>query len=197
MSGPTPIGVTHRIEIQIIGGSNLHKVRWYLNAIASSDADGFDFETPSIGGSVGMSVALALFFPLVRAVYSADMTLGNVLLQKYQTGAWLPVGSAPLGNVGTAAGSFKVAQQTTTVYNDIFFKKVRNIFLETPNPYVGRIISAGALPAGLAALVADTLDKTAGHSGSWILSRGGSLLQNYIATTYDTNDKVRRAAGIV
>jgi len=196
MPGPTLITASHRIEIQITGGSNLHRKRWYVDAVASGDADGFDFSTPELGGSVGMSVALAAFFPLIRAIFSADMTLGNVILQEYFGGAYFPVGSAPLSNVGTAAGTFKVAQQTTIKWNDTAFKKVNDVFLETPNPYVGRIISAGLLPAGLLAYTNDVLDPTSGHSGSWIRSRGNRAIRSFIAATYDSNDKVRRAAGI-
>jgi hypothetical protein len=193
---PSPIIPSHRVQFSVVGGTREHKVRWYTDAVPSADPSGFDFLIFG-GGTVGGQTAVTAMFTLLRALWPASMNIAQGLLAHHVLGAYTPVGVFSNANVGTHAGSIAVAQQTTVTYRTSVGRQLlRQVYLETPEPYVGRIVIAASLPAGLQAWVADMLDKTPGHMGSWVKSRGDNFSQSYLSVVYDTNDRVRRDAGI-
>jgi hypothetical protein len=193
---PSPIIASHRLECTVLGGTRPHRIRWFVDAFASGDTDGFDFNKHG-GGSVGMSAAITAALPFLYPQFVSAMTVANFVLFEHLLGAFVPVGYDTSSHAGTFGSPFLVAQQTTLVFRGTSPRElIKHVLLESSGNYVGRT----ALPAGLTTptqnYVLDLLDLSAGHLGSWVRSRSGNFASQFLAGTYCANKRLRRDAGL-
>jgi hypothetical protein len=196
MAGPNPILVNGRLEFIISGGTRPHKKHYFVQYVPSSDPDGFDFLALGIGpGTIGMSTAAGQIFNLLRPLYAPAMTIGDITLQQYVSGAWVPIASDSHSNVGTNAGGITIAQQVTIVFKDDQNRILRDTLLETSYGYLGKFISTGTPPTALAAYATGMTDLTSGSPGYFVLTRSRHQILRFVSLVYDLNDRLKRDSG--
>lgn len=194
---PSPIIASHRLEFTVSGGTRPHKVRYFCDAVSSSDPDGFDFLIKG-GGSVGMSAAITSLLAKLSPVWKTTQSIGNFILYQHLSGAYVPVAYDAASSPGSDTNPILVAAQLTLVMRGTSPRElIKHIILESPETYyVGRFTDYTLLPTAIKNYTADLLNTSAGHAGSWVRSRSGNFVSSFLAGTYCANKRIRRDAGV-
>lgn len=198
-TGPTPILATHRLAIQIgVPGIRAHNLRVFCNAVTdTSDPDLFDFV--GIGTNVPMSTAVGSLYTSLRTLYPNSVDIGGISLERYDSGAWIPVGGDPSSGIGTASGAFQEATQISVTGRNSVGAQHRFQVMETVFAAPIRWTDIPSIASPLEALVLSLYSRSTTDFGYWMRYRDGSLLglSTFISATITLNKRLRRDRGLV
>jgi len=195
----TVLTATHRITISYIVAGSLHKYRAYCKRQDPLIGDPAVLDRD--GGLITWTDAAEGLWGLVNQLYNTAVAAASALFEERSGAVWLPIASATLAAVGTDATPYAPAQQITWVIRDTAFKKIRAVWLETSQPYIGHSNTVTGLSAGVNQVGAAYQEEGAftNNAFRWQKSRG----DNYIlatgavaGVTFDLNDKLKRGRGL-
>jgi hypothetical protein len=194
-----PLIATDRIRMRYIIDGLSHDMRHYVHV---QDSAGVDSTLAHRGGGSGVlwTDDVQFLWDVWRSIFHSGTTSADVLLEHKDGDVWNPIA----GYTATGAGSQSVynkAQQTTIVLRDQFFNKLRIVGLESNQGYAGHDVDGSGLTTALSNIVlAYTTSTDTNAMYNWIRSRSDILVANTggaVGVTLDSNNKIRRARGLV
>lgn len=134
----------------------------------------------------------------IASVLPVGSTFGTTLLQQLVDSVWVSIAAVSLTPAVTANAVQYAAQMTMTL-QDVAFKKVKVVLLETCQPANQHISSPTGGDATLDTF-ASYYTGTHGNAAdpyNWLVGRGNRFLLSspFVYVTTDLNDKIRRARG--
>lgn len=193
MSGPTPIAATHQLDIHYSVPSLDHVMQLRCDAV--SGVGGYALNQ-WLGSPIAVQDAVDNLVLLLKVMWKATAAFDTWTLQEYDSGVYLPVAQGSIGVAGTSSGADAPAAQTTLIFRAASFGFMRVILLEAADTGILSHGGYGQLSGAFADLVDDLLDKTDGHAGAWLRSRGESPTNTFVSFTTAPNKKLRRKRGL-
>lgn len=173
-----------------------HKMRQYLDVVASADPTGYDVVDRLGAGGIGVSTAIEAMMTLYAPLFKAGQaSFGTTDLEQRSGLSWNPIASfattaTPTGVPSTAAGT-----QVTLSMRDTAFHKVRQIFLDGNVGGPQKFTSVSGGPASINAW-ADGFSQVqiAASANPWLWVRGRSDLYvgSFVSVVIADNDRTRR-----
>ena len=197
----TPLTANGRVHIGIlVPGAREHSFNIFCNwASDGGDASGYGMLARE-GGIRGFQAAMAVFMPVVKALYPNTVDIANPTLESYIAGAYVPLATDGSGGVGTAVSGYTPAQQTslTLRVNSTAPERMRIQLMETIYPLTGKYVDPTAIGTPLSLFVNQFLPPvgTGGTPYEWACNRGSNFIQGFVSVVFDINKKLRRERGI-
>jgi hypothetical protein len=193
--GPTPLNVTHKLEIRYTILGLTHKLNIHCNAEAGTGGSGFDLISP-FGGSEDTDDWLttfgALFGPCMGTGTTAD---GYTLFERVENiyvpvhvGTWI---------IGTVASATVQAHQITLFLRGVLLEPLKIVWLEGNTAGIFKATSLAGMGAGaLKNFVTSLVTTTEGALGFIIRDRAGDGIEVMVSIVGTYNRKLRRHRGV-
>jgi hypothetical protein len=192
--GPTPISAGFQIDISYTVSTLTHVMQLRCDA---SDSTGSWLLTQGAQPDIDPADAVAAFVTLVKATYHTGVSFVDWVLQRYSSGAYIPVAGGSLGIAGTSSTVPSQCYQSTFVFRDAAYNLVKWVALEQS---VGNNLAHGGygdMGPAFQAITNDLIDTTDGHAGAWVRGRAGLTLSAFRTFTISPNRRLRRKRGLV
>jgi|SRR5215831_17447861 len=198
-----PLTAEYRLELTIVVAALVHKLRHYAEASPSLlSADGYFLFDRSGIASIQPRDAAAVWWAALKPAYNTTVAPPTWILHNRVGPVWNPVASGTLSGNGTNTSGIVYASQLTISLRTDNFKRVRQILMEQSTAdHATKYFGYTDLHTNLPDL-ADCLVGTFGGGNNlheWVRSRNKRELAEsapIISTTFDLNDKLRRARGV-
>lgn len=192
-----PLLATNRVSLKYTVAGLQHVWRAYVNAGAL--IGGF----PSFVDRNGLNTsnwhaAYTAWWAILASMWPASaVPAPQATFEQLSGTLWNPIDVLTLPGGGSGGGVYQPAQESTWVIRDSAFKKLRIIFLEISQPYLGHAATGYALSV-------PTDNVTAGYDGTstaaampfmWQVSRGNRYVLpsgSVAGLTFDQNRKLKR-----
>jgi len=197
MSGPTPITADWRLTFLYTVSLFQHKIRHYLDVVASADPTGYDTQPRGGFANAGVSTLEARYFTRLAPFYrTADATFDGYLLETRSGTTWVYVASGVATVAPSGSTPFERANQVCFSGRDSNNKALPRYLYEGAFGTATKLSSADALGANARALVNYYWNVDAGDDEldayAWSFSRDQKYAQRWLAWVVDTNEKLRR-----
>jgi hypothetical protein len=191
----TAILSPHRLTYDVgVPGARTHIMHIYLSAVASGDADGYDFV--GFSANSGMSAEIARLVALLQPIYNTSTAIGPFQLEKYVSGSYVPIALDSTSVFGTTGSAYQPAQEVTMLFECITGTRIKHLCLETPYAYTGKFIGNAGAPSPFIAYTNSVVNNAAAHLGNWVRGRDNSHVSGVKSIVFDINRKIRRERGL-
>jgi len=190
---PTPISANGRLTLDytITGEVHHFRVRVSINNLGGPSPYLFDQQ---LGGTIQGDTATAQMDTLISPFWDPTVSFGQWLLEKYDSGAYIPLDSWVSTAVGSHAAGVVTAEQSTFTFKDVDNQFMK--FLMFEQSFVPPARETSFTSGTLAAFVNDMINPAAGHLGSWVRGRGNEVPFRVVSLVTTLNRKLRRRRGV-
>src|SRR5258706_5545665 len=197
MPGPTPLTAQHRLQVTYVASTFAHKLQAYCRLIASLDVTGYDIVGRGALGNIGVSAAVDALFTVMAVFYDPSVaSFDGAILQVFNAGAWRYLRSYTTALVPTGGGGVAYAGGWDMVGKSDDNKNLHAYLYEGNFRLVDKQDSYAALNSSEKAVV-DYFFRLGGTPAAtdaynWRRSTGDRYTERYLASVWDTNEKLRR-----
>lgn len=199
----TPLVATHRVNIAYaVPGARPHQLRMLCSAVPDAlDLSGYSV-LGRAPGNIGFHLAMAYLMPLLKLVLTHDTSITDPVLEKYVSGAYVPVTTDASGGAGTPVTTAQVTNQTSiSLRSTVGTERLRIQLMEpasTQSANLGRYEAVSTIPFADMKNWAGAFTDTASavSAWQWVQNRGANYISSFIALVFDTNDRLRRDRGL-
>jgi len=197
MSGPTPILASHRITVPVTVDGFNHQQRYFVNAVLVGSL--WKLVGTTTLGDVTWTNAIENAYDDLSGLYNdTDTAFGTAILEQYASGAYLPIATHVMAAVPAGSAAYFPAGQTTVMFRDVSFLKVKYNLMETVETPPLHVTSQPLLSGALGDFTDHMLTPTsAQHIGNCARSRAGSAITGFVSVTVTDNNRLRRDRGTV
>lgn len=193
---PTPYSAPHQLDIHYTVDGLPHVVQIPCSAAA---AGGVFVANLWSGGVRFISSCADDYAQLVKIFFKPADSFTQYVLQRYDSGIFIPVESASMAVVGTdGSNPDKFGFEDTLTFRDSDYKFVRHVIQESTLPGPQKYgYPVGGL-TGYNALIESMLPASAATHplNEWFRSRGNRQIFSHTKTSVNTNKKLLRARGL-
>lgn len=193
---PTPYSAGYQLDIHVNVAGLPHVIQLPCDATVASGI----YSLVLIGGGGRLASDCANdFAALLKVFYRSGTIINQYVLQRFDSGIFIPVESAAMSVAGTDGANPELyGFATTLTYRDLPYKFMRIVIPEsTLTGPVKRGYPVSGL-TGYNALIESTLPgSVAAHPlHEWLRSRGDNGIATFVKASTMTNKKIVRARGL-
>jgi hypothetical protein len=191
----TPLVATYRAIVNYHTDAILHKQQLLCSCTPGAGTSGFDAITFDLT-TQDMDGLVQTYAALFKGILYTSDTIDSWELQKFVSGAYVPVYQNSIGVSGTGSLTRTPANRFTVVYRDLNFKHVKIVTIgcDSAAPAHG---PATTLSGSFLAYANAFITRTTTHVGNWVTGREGVYLNTVNDYTISLDRETRKRLGFV